>query len=235
MIKILVVGDQNWGKTSIINRFIYGKYTNKILATVACEHSYKSVIYQDVQIKLNIWDIAGQDRLGGVSKLFCRDAAGAIVVSDIVQEDTLENAVEWKNQVEKLLNDGSTDSCIPMVLAVNKYDLIKNYETDQNKELDTFMTKEYVEEFAYKNGFKGWLRTSAKEDHNIAKTFDILLSRIIEANTEMDPETEKPDMSTFKTESILGSIDHAKRQKQSIINLQSGQLEYRGKKKKKWW
>lgn len=49
----------------------------------------------------------------------------------------------------------------------------------------------------------------------------------------MDPETEKPDMSTFKTESILGSIDHAKRQKQSIINLQSGQLEYRGKKKKK--
>ena len=39
---------------------------------------------------LNLWDIAGQDRLGGISKLFCRQAAGAIVVTDIENKQSFE-------------------------------------------------------------------------------------------------------------------------------------------------
>ena len=98
------------------------------------------------KVKLNVWDIAGQDRLGGISKLFCRHAAGAIVVSDIVQEDTLEDVIEWKEQVDRHWGLKPNGSTIPMVLAVNKYDLIEEYE-ESGKEIEPFMTEPYLEEF----------------------------------------------------------------------------------------
>ena len=99
------------------------------------------------KVKLNVWDIAGQDRLGGISKLFCRNAAGAIVVSDIVQEDTLEDVIEWKEQVDNHCGIRPNGSTIPMVLAVNKYDLIEEYE-ENGKEIESFMTETYINEFA---------------------------------------------------------------------------------------
>lgn len=81
-----------------------------------------------MSIRLHLWDIAGQDRLGGISKLFCRDAAGALVVTDIKDSKTLENAVTWKEQVDAHLeSDGEN---IPMVLAVNKYDIIEQQEKE---------------------------------------------------------------------------------------------------------
>ena len=65
MLKILVIGDQSCGKTSIVNRFIHGTYDNSVKNTVACEYSLKMVDIGGTNVRLNIWDIAGQDRLGG--------------------------------------------------------------------------------------------------------------------------------------------------------------------------
>ena len=72
MIKVLVIGDQNCGKTSIVNRFIHGTYDNSVQNTVACEYSLKMIEVDGVTLRMNIWDIAGQDRLGGKSSILCQ-------------------------------------------------------------------------------------------------------------------------------------------------------------------
>lgn len=142
-----MIGDQNCGKTSLVSRYISDKFSNKIQATVAWEYSRKLLTVKGNTVKLNVWDIAGQDRLGGVSKLFWRNAAGAIVVSDIVQEDTLEDVIEWKEQVDAHWGVRPSGDTVPMVLAVNKYDLIEGYE-EGGKEVEPFMTQKYIQEFA---------------------------------------------------------------------------------------
>ena len=114
----------------------------------------------DISIRLHLWDIAGQDRLGGISNLFCRDAAGAIVLSDITNPETLENAVTWKQQVDTHLE--SEGESIPMILAVNKYDLVEQQESINADEFDETLTEEYFQDFAKQHNFAGCFRTSAK-------------------------------------------------------------------------
>ena len=84
MIKILVIGNSFSGKTSIVNRFVSNKFDTHYKATVACDFSMKILKIEENEIRLQLWDLVGQDcRVGGINKLFCRGASGALVVADI--------------------------------------------------------------------------------------------------------------------------------------------------------
>ena len=124
MLKLLIIGDSDWGKTSIVNVYISGAFDENQGPTIAGAFKNKEYAYGDEVIKLNVWDIAGQDRLGGISKLYWRDAAGAIVVADLTRKETLENAVLWKQQIEDYAVTDATIDKIPFILAWNKYDLV---------------------------------------------------------------------------------------------------------------
>ena len=62
----------------------------------------------------------------GINRSFCRNASGAILVGDITDQGSIESTAEWKNQVEEIV--AVNDSPIPMILAVNKYDIIEEAE-----------------------------------------------------------------------------------------------------------
>ena len=90
--KILVIGDVAVGKTALVNRIVYNSFSEKYKATLGCEFGIKMMNVDGKDVRIQLWDLAGQDRLGGISRLYCRDASGAIVVADITREDTLEKA-----------------------------------------------------------------------------------------------------------------------------------------------
>ena len=52
-----------------------------------------------------MWDLQGQDRIvnaiGGINKLFCKNAAGALVVADITDIQSIENTARWKEQINE--------------------------------------------------------------------------------------------------------------------------------------
>ena len=73
-------------------------------------------------------------------KLFWRQAAGAIVAWDITNQETLENAVRWKEQLDEYW-DSKCRNVFPVVLVANKYDLIRNFE-EEGKEIDDYMQQE---------------------------------------------------------------------------------------------
>lgn len=101
MIKILVIGNSFSGKTSIVNRFVQNKFDSAYKATVACDFSMKILRIEDTEIRLQLWDLVGQDsRVGGINKLFCRGASGALVVADISSRESLESTISWKEQVD---------------------------------------------------------------------------------------------------------------------------------------
>ena len=101
MYKILVIGDQATGKTSMVNRFVNKTFDPVHRATIACDFSLKIVQINGRPLRIQLWDIAGnpsflpkgQDRLQGITKLFCRGAAGGLVVSDVTRKETLEKWV----------------------------------------------------------------------------------------------------------------------------------------------
>ena len=139
MIKILIIGNSYTGKTSVVNRFVQNKFDDHYKATVACDFSMKIIKIEDTELRLQLWDLVGQDsRIGGINKLFCRGASGAVVVCDITNQETIENTGVWKEQVDnqvQLVNGGQ----IPMLLVANKYDLVESIENN-GSHLENYMT-----------------------------------------------------------------------------------------------
>lgn len=177
MFKIIVIGNSAVGKTSIVNRFVGDRFDHNYKATIAADFQVKILNIQGNEIRLQIWDLVGMDTtFAGINRSFCRNASGAILVGDLTEPGTIESTAEWKRQVEEIV--AVNDSPIPMILALNKLDLVDEKEAN-GEPLEDFQKQENLDEFALESGFIGAVRVSAKNDTNIAQVFSQLVRQML--------------------------------------------------------
>ncbi|XP_075692746.1 ras-related protein Rab-38-like [Rhinoderma darwinii] len=185
LFKILVVGDLGVGKTSIIQRYVHNIYSHCYRATIGVDFALKILNWEkDTVVRLQLWDIAGQERFGHMTRLYYREAAGAFVVSDLGRAVTLQSVQRWKDDLDSkvMLKNGKP---IPMILIGNKCDLLPRGTKIQN-----------VEDLGIELEFTDCHLTSAKDNVNIDEAMSCLIKEMI-ANKEdseptMDPNIIKP-------------------------------------------
>ena len=107
-----------------------------------------------------------------LNRRFCRDASGVIMVADITNEASIEDTARWKQEVDEIVS--SNDSPIPIVLCLNKFDLIT-----EGKESSELQTQEGIQKFADQNSFIAAYRVSAKEDINVSTAFSTLVREML--------------------------------------------------------
>eukprot|EP01015_Nassula_variabilis_P008028 TRINITY_DN1627_c0_g1_i8.p1 TRINITY_DN1627_c0_g1~~TRINITY_DN1627_c0_g1_i8.p1 ORF type:complete len:218 (+),score=18.03 TRINITY_DN1627_c0_g1_i8:60-713(+) len=176
-LKVLVVGDSGVGKTSLLNKYCYNRFDNSVKPTIGCDFTLKAFDdFQGKKIRLQLWDIAGQERFHSVSKLYLRGAVGCIVVCDIQNEESMNNCLRWKKIVEENADipQDIANARIPMILLQNKVDLLKEI----NEPAD-YMKSDNVKEFAKNNNFDEAYQVSAKENINIDESIEFLLDQIL--------------------------------------------------------
>lgn len=174
--KVLVIGEVGVGKTSLVNRIVYNSFSEKYKATIGCEFGLKIVEVQGENVRIQLWDLAGQDRLGGISKLYCRDANGALVVNDVTREKSLEQAFLWKAGVDEnvCMDDGSP---IPMVLCANKSDLLTP---------ESHINSQTIQDFAASKKFVAGYLCSSKTGENTNEALVKLVECIMAKFTKTD-------------------------------------------------
>lgn len=118
--KIVLLGEGRVGKTSIVVRFVRGKYDAHAPSTLQASFLKKQLTVGDEPVTLNIWDTAGQERFHALGPIYYRDADGALLVYDITYADSLERVKEWVKELRKMNRD------IPIAIAGNKIDLEKD-------------------------------------------------------------------------------------------------------------
>ena len=97
MIKLLVIGDVNVGKTQIIHRFTQNKFDDNYKPTIGSDFSLKILNIDGNEMRIQIWDMMGSDRsVMNINNLFVKGASGALVVADITDRLSIESAAEWK-------------------------------------------------------------------------------------------------------------------------------------------
>lgn len=97
MFKVIVIGNSNVGKTSIVNRFVGDRFDQNYKATVAADFQTKIMNINGSEVRLQIWDLVGMDtNFAGINKSFCRNSSGAIFVGDLTDTPTIEILAEWK-------------------------------------------------------------------------------------------------------------------------------------------
>ena len=206
-LKIVVLGSCGTGKTSFCNLWVNDIFPEEYKATVMSEFSFKMYNYKGNYYKVQIWDLAGQDKNIYTSKVFTKGSHGCLILYDVQNKDSLENTIKWKKSI-----DGNTkfidETPLPIVLVQNKIDLVNPENLNEDEE--------YLKKFVDENGFLTFTRTSCKNRQNVNETMDYLLANIIDrleeyhkkANIPMDDNKrtsiviQKPSVST---ESLLSS------------------------------
>ncbi|CAG8745245.1 17334_t:CDS:2, partial [Acaulospora morrowiae] len=86
--KLVFLGEQSVGKTSLITRFMYDTFDNTYQATIGIDFLSKTMYLEDRTVRLQLWDTAGQERFRSLIPSYIRDSSVAVVVYDITS--TLE-------------------------------------------------------------------------------------------------------------------------------------------------
>ncbi|BAF71795.1 Rab family GTPase [Sulfurovum sp. NBC37-1] len=123
--KILLLGDFNVGKTSLIRRYIENTFEDKYLTTIGVKISKKTLSIDEKEYELIIWDVEGRTPQKKVPESYLLGASGAIFVADCNREETVK---DLKEHIERFL---SLNPDAKYVKAYNKSDLL----TDQQQEL----------------------------------------------------------------------------------------------------
>ncbi|CAK5124969.1 unnamed protein product [Meloidogyne enterolobii] len=80
--KVLVIGDMGTGKTSLIQRYIHDSFPSLYKPTIGVDFATKLIQYEDTLIRLQFWDISGQERFANMTRVYYRDSHGAFIVYD---------------------------------------------------------------------------------------------------------------------------------------------------------
>jgi len=116
--KCILVGDAAVGKTTFVRRHISGEFTRVYEPTLGVEvRSLKFTTSRGV-IMFNVWDTAGQEKLGCLRDGYYIDGNCAIIMFDVTNLDSYKNVPNWHRDVERVCDR------IPMVLVGNKVDVV---------------------------------------------------------------------------------------------------------------
>eukprot|EP00826_Nyctotherus_ovalis_P023244 TRINITY_DN1787_c0_g3_i1.p2 TRINITY_DN1787_c0_g3~~TRINITY_DN1787_c0_g3_i1.p2 ORF type:complete len:194 (-),score=41.58 TRINITY_DN1787_c0_g3_i1:29-610(-) len=166
-IQLITLGDHMVGKTSILTRFKENSFCQETSVTVGIDYVIKTVRIGSKDIRVRIWDTAGQDRFHTITHSFYAQCQGILFVFDVNNAQSLLNVSKWVNGAKN-----HADPSVIQYLIGNKIDL------GQRK-----VTKEQGIGIANKNNMKYW-EVSAKEGTNVDAAIKNLARDVYKANKD---------------------------------------------------
>ncbi|XP_010581198.1 PREDICTED: ras-related protein Rab-2A isoform X1 [Haliaeetus leucocephalus] len=155
LFKYIIIGDTGVGKSCLLLQFTDKRFQPVHDLTIGVEFGARMITIDGKQIKLQIWDTAGQESFRSITRSYYRGAAGALLVYDITRRDTFNHLTTWLEDARQHSN-----SNMVIMLIGNKSDLESRRE----------VKKEEGEAFAREHGLI-FMETSAKTASNVEEAF----------------------------------------------------------------
>ena len=161
--KLIVLGDGGVGKTSLINQFVEKKFAQDYKSTIGVNIMAKEYqLFENVDIKFALFDVAGQKYFRKVRKQYYRGAQAIIFVYDVTRSETLEGVKTWSKDAEIELGDLKKLKCL---VIGNKIDL--------KREVDMMEGKQVADDLGFP-----YLETSAKDGTNVDRAFGRIATKL---------------------------------------------------------
>ena len=172
LIKLVLIGDSNVGKTCLLMRFSEDKFVQDHMPTIGIDFKIKMMVVEDVRIKLQLWDTAGQERFQTVTANYYKGAEGVLLVYDSTDPMSFNNVRNWLKQIEQ-----NAEPDILKILVGNKKDLLENMKEsgdDSSMYIDEAQGRKLAEEFNME-----FYQTSAETGENVEGMFSDVCSKVI--------------------------------------------------------
>ncbi|KAI1898081.1 hypothetical protein AGOR_G00068670 [Albula goreensis] len=215
--KLVFLGEQSVGKTSLITRFMYDSFDNTYQATIGIDFLSKTMYLEDRTIRLQLWDTAGQERFRSLIPSYIRDSAAAVVVYDIASRLQLWDTAgqeRFRSLIPSYIRDSTIAVVVYDITNLNSFQQtskwIDDVRTERGSDVIIMLvgnktdladkrqiTTEEGEQRAKELNVM-FIETSAKTGYNVKQLF----RRVAAALPGMDnaPEKSKEDMIDIKLE-----------------------------------
>jgi len=154
LFKYIIIGDTGVGKSCLLLQFTDKRFRTDHDLTIGVEFGARLITIENKQIKLQIWDTAGQESFRSITRSYYRGASGALMVYDISRRDTFNHLTRWLEEAR-----ANANANLAIMLIGNKADL-------ERREVSF----EEGNQFARDNGLI-FRETSAKTSLNVEEAF----------------------------------------------------------------
>ncbi|CAH8596842.1 unnamed protein product [Schistosoma curassoni] len=163
--RVIIIGDSMVGKSSLMKSFVEGNFTPVSDPTIGVDFFSRTVrIQEEVFVKLQLWDTAGQEKFRTITSSYYRNCVGVVVVFDLTDRETFDHVTDWYEEAR-----GSIKCSAPVFIIVG-------HKADRRDERQ--VTKIEAESLAQRLGDYIYIETSSLTGQNIEKTFELLAEGI---------------------------------------------------------
>ena len=215
-LKLIVVGNQGTGKSCILNRFVNETFDENYQATIGLDFQSKNVTIHDQDVRLILYDTAGQEKFRSLIPMYIREAQIILLIYDISNRESFDSMPKWIQQILDVKNAEAV-----FVLIGNKIDL-------ENERKVTF---EEGKKFAEENNFI-FQEVSAKNGNNFEKLFEIQIFEAV--YNKFKNEFDKRENMEYDGQANNETKDYTNNESSNYkVKLESNNKTDNVKKKKK--
>ncbi|TFF88474.1 MAG: GTP-binding protein [Promethearchaeota archaeon] len=163
VLKILTSGEGGVGKTTLLKRYVEGKFHADTKMTIGVEFFLKELILDGRNVLLQMWDFGGQDRFRFLLKSYASGAKGALLLFDLTRPMSLDKIDQWVDICR------SENLDLPIILLGTKLDL----------DTQISVSDDYAEEIVEVFNLVDYIKISSKTGENVQESFKRLAGHII--------------------------------------------------------
>jgi len=167
--KLCIFGDGGVGKSTLVNRYLTGKFSEDFKMTIGVEFYVTELTIEKMNVKLQIWDFGGEERFRKLLPGYLMGSSGGIFMFDISRLSSLVHLKDWMEVLKKSLK--VQDQHIPILMVGGKSDLAKLGKRS--------VEGDYALEISKKQEIFDFIECSSKSGENVEKVFFTIVRKML--------------------------------------------------------
>ncbi|KAF0972413.1 hypothetical protein FDP41_009316 [Naegleria fowleri] len=177
VVKVGMLGDVQVGKTSLMVKYVNGKFDEDYIMTLGVNFLEKKVQIKNTEVNLMIWDLGGQKEFMSMLDLVCNDSLALFFMFDLTRKTTLRSVKDWFLHSRKY-----NKRALPFLIGT-KYDKFIELPKEEQEEI-TKQARKYAEKMKCP-----LIYSSAAAGINIKKLFKLVLAKVFDFPPNIDKIT----------------------------------------------
>ena len=180
-LKLILLGESNTGKTSIISQYLKQTFIKEYSPTISSEIIQKEIEIENKKLIIELYDSPGNKKFRDNIKIFIKNINIALLVYDITNNTSFNELNYWYNQINELNGKNNTF----LVVIANKNDLFLKRKVQNDN------GKQYAKSI---NAF--FYAINSQNYNNIFETFNKIISEYLSSHNQF--EEKEIDENIFK-------------------------------------
>jgi small GTP-binding protein len=163
ILKVIIFGHVGCGKTTLRKRFMDNVFDSHCRGTIGVDFQTKDFTFNGIEVKLMIWDFAGEVRFRYMFPQYLKGAMGGILMYDIADYNSFSQIGDWISLIKE------TNQRFPIILIGGKSDLADIREISREEAINV----------AKSMGLNGFIECSSKTGENVEQSFEVLTKMML--------------------------------------------------------